>query len=102
MSHYEFVEDVFDTTGRPPTGWMHAIFGDGPFGHDVGRRIPGPPPADPLLIEARDEWPAWHYRLLNVISWSDPDDRIALYAAELPEGNESGWYADRMQNDDNP
>jgi hypothetical protein len=25
------VEEVFDTTGRPPAGWMHALFDGGPF-----------------------------------------------------------------------
>jgi hypothetical protein len=50
MSDHVGVENVFDTTGRPPAGWMHAIFADGPFEPDVGRCVPGPPPADPLVI----------------------------------------------------
>jgi hypothetical protein len=101
MSDHVGVESVFDTTGRPRAGWMHAIFADGPFEQDVGRCVPGPPPADPLVIEPRGEWPAWHYRLLTVFSWSDPGDPIALYAAELPPGNESGWWADRNRLQDN-
>ena len=64
------VEDVFDTTGRPPLGWMHAIFDDGPFKEDVGRCVPGPPPADPLIIEPTAGRPRWHYRLLTIGSWS--------------------------------
>ena len=96
------MEDVFDTTGSPPAGWMHAIFADGPFEQDVGRCVPGPPPSDPLVIEPRGQRPAWHCRLLTIVSWSAPDDPIALYAAALPAGNESGWWADRArsQNDD--
>jgi hypothetical protein len=89
------VEDVFDLTGRPPSGWMHAIFSDGPFETDVGRCVPGPPPPDPLVAAARKGWPEWHYRLLTIGSWSDPEDPIAFYAAELPKGNEGGWWADR-------
>jgi hypothetical protein len=44
------MDDVFDTTGRPLAGWMHALFDGGPFGEDVGRCVPGPPPRDPLVV----------------------------------------------------
>lgn len=29
------MEDVFDTSGSPPDGWMNAIFDGGPFHDDV-------------------------------------------------------------------
>jgi hypothetical protein len=67
------VEDVFDLTGRPPTGWMHALFDGGPFASDVGRCVPGPPPPDPLVVGDTT------YRLRSVGSWSDPEDPIAIY-----------------------
>jgi hypothetical protein len=91
------VEDVFDTTGRPPEGWMHALFTDGPFKDDVGRCVPGPPPPDPLIVERSVNGSDWHYRLLTVGSWRDPGDPLAIYAAELPPGNETGWWSDRGQ-----
>ena len=71
------MEDVFDTTGRPPTGWMHALFDSGPFGEDVGRCVPGPPPADSLVVGDTI------YILRTVGSWSDPWDPIAVYGLTL-------------------
>lgn len=67
------MEDVFDTTGRPRKGWMHALFDGGPFAEDVGRCVPGPPPPDPLVIGDTT------YLLRTVGSWSDPKDPIAIY-----------------------
>jgi hypothetical protein len=67
------VEEVFDTTGRPPAGWMHALFDGGPFANDVGRCVPGPPPPDPLVVGETT------YQLRTVGSWSDPSDPIAVY-----------------------
>jgi hypothetical protein len=29
------VQDVFDLTGQPPEGWVHAIFDDGPYADDA-------------------------------------------------------------------
>lgn len=89
------VEDVFDTTGRPPEGWMNALFNDGPFMNDVGRCVPGPPPPDPLVVDAGSA--PWTYRVVTVGSWSDPLNPIAIYAAELPVGPnaETTWWADR-------
>lgn len=72
------MDDVFDVTGNPPQGWMHAIFNGGPYGEDVGRCIPGPPA--PATIEV--PWPDGRrhvYRLWSVASWSDPTDPIAVY-----------------------
>lgn len=77
------VEDVFDTTGRPPRGWMHAIFHGGPYGEDVGRCIPGPP-AQELLTVPLPEGGVYVYRLWTVSSWSDPDDPIAVYNPDGP------------------
>ncbi|MFE0462645.1 hypothetical protein ACFW1A_25655 [Kitasatospora sp. NPDC058965] len=74
------MDDVFDTTGRPPAGWMHAIFRDGPFSDDVGRCVPGPHP--PARIEVGpDKGGPFVYRLATVGSWSDPLDPVALYNA---------------------
>ncbi|MFB7410422.1 hypothetical protein ACFCZ2_24880 [Streptomyces sp. NPDC056202] len=77
------VEDVFDTTGRPPHGWMHAIFHGGPYGEDVGRCIPGPP-AQELLTVPLAEGGVHVYRLWTVGSWSDPDDPVAVYNPDGP------------------
>lgn len=44
------LEDVFDTTGRPPKGWLHAVFHGGPYGEDVGIRVPGPPAPATLSV----------------------------------------------------
>ena len=46
-----FVEDVFDTSGRPPKGLMNALFDGGPYADDVGRCVPGPPPADTFDVD---------------------------------------------------
>lgn len=67
------MDDVFDTTGTPPKGWMNAIFDGGPYGEDVGRCVPGPPPADSFTVAGA------RYYLRSVGSWSDPDNPIALY-----------------------
>lgn len=72
------MEDVFDLSGRPPQGWMHAIFGGGPYGEDVGRCIPGPPAPETITVPQPDG--GEHvYRLWAVASWSDPLDPIAVY-----------------------
>lgn len=63
----------FDTSGRPPAGWMHALFDGGPFAEDVGRCVPGPPPPDPLVMGNTT------YMLRTVGSWSDPHNPIAIY-----------------------
>ncbi|OKJ69355.1 hypothetical protein [Streptomyces sp. CB02261] len=77
------MEDVFDTTGTPPKGWMHAVFHGGPYGEDVGRRIPGPPA--PVTLSVRLARGGVHvYRLWTVGSWSDPDDPIAVYNPDGP------------------
>ncbi|GAA3120522.1 hypothetical protein [Streptomyces goshikiensis] len=44
------MKDVFDLTGTPPQGWMHAIFGGGPFADDVGRCVPGPPAPEAITV----------------------------------------------------
>lgn len=90
------MDDVFDTTGRPPPGWMNAIFDDGPFREDEGRCVPGPPPRDPLVVDTPDGGRST-YRVVTIGSWSDPDSPIAIYATELPDGNETGWWADREE-----
>ncbi|MFI1973663.1 hypothetical protein [Streptomyces wedmorensis] len=77
------MEDVFDTTGRPPKGWMHAIFHGGPYGEDVGRCIPGPPAPATLSVPLA-EGGEHVYRLWTVGSWSDPDDPIAVYNLDGP------------------
>ncbi|MFF9341734.1 hypothetical protein ACF1CG_18590 [Streptomyces sp. NPDC014773] len=79
------MEDVFDTTGRPPKGWMHAVFHGGPYGEgeDVGRCIPGPP-APATLSVPLPEGGVHVYRLWTVGSWSDPDDPIAVYNPDGP------------------
>ncbi|WP_030547867.1 hypothetical protein [Streptomyces exfoliatus] len=77
------MEDVFDTTGRPPKGWMHAVFHGGPYGEDVGRCIPGPPA--PATLSVPLPGGGVHvYRLWTVGSWSDPDDPIAVYNPDGP------------------
>ncbi|WP_052851297.1 hypothetical protein [Streptomyces avicenniae] len=77
------MEDVFDGTGSPPRGWMHAVFEGGPYGEDVGRCVPGPP-ASELLSVPLPEGGVHTYRLKVVGSWSAPDDPIAVYAADGP------------------
>ncbi len=71
------MEDVFDLTGRPPHGWMHALFGGGPYGNDVGRCIPGPP-APETLAAPLPGGGEYIYRLCSVGHWA-PDDPIAVY-----------------------
>ncbi|GAA2634364.1 MULTISPECIES: hypothetical protein [Streptomyces] len=77
------MEDVFDLTGRPPRGWMHALFGAGPYGEDVGRCVPGPPAPEsvPVPLPGGGEYV---YLLVKVASWSDPEDPIAVYSATGP------------------
>ncbi|MFB7338915.1 hypothetical protein [Streptomyces hydrogenans] len=77
------MEDVFDTTGRPPEGWMHAVFHGGPCGEDVGRCVPGPP-APVTWSVPLPEGGVHVYRLWTVGSWSDPDDPIAVYHPDGP------------------
>ncbi|MGW5000944.1 hypothetical protein ACWEP8_25075 [Streptomyces hydrogenans] len=77
------MEDVFDMTGRPPEGWMHAVFHGGPCGEDVGRCVPGPP-APVTLSVPLPEGRVHVYRLWTVGSWSDPDDPIAVYHPDGP------------------
>jgi hypothetical protein len=67
------MDDLFDTSGRPPTGWMNALFDGGPYGEDVGRCVTGPPPADQLAVEGAI------YYLRTVGSWSDPENPVAVY-----------------------
>ncbi|MFJ2056914.1 hypothetical protein ACIOMM_13310 [Streptomyces sp. NPDC087908] len=95
------VEDVFDTTGRPPTGWMHAIFHGGPYGEDVRRCIPGPPAPETLAVPLV-EGGVHTYRLWTVGSWSDPEDPIAVYNPEGPpvpppllSRQEQAWLRER-------
>jgi hypothetical protein len=75
------MEDVFDRTGRPPQGWMHAIFNTGPYQGDVGRCIPGPPAPETLEVGQPDGG-TFVYYLWTVGSWSDPRDPIAIYNPE--------------------
>ncbi|MFE9637066.1 hypothetical protein [Streptomyces sp. NPDC006463] len=77
------MEDVFDMMGRPPSGWMHAIFHGGPYGEDVGRCIPGPPAPETLAVPQSDGG-VHVYRLWNAGSWSDPNDPIAVYNPDGP------------------
>ncbi|MFI0824511.1 hypothetical protein ACH4Q7_08670 [Streptomyces roseolus] len=77
------MEDVFDTTGRPPEGWMHAVFHGGPYGEDVGRCVPGPP-APATLPVPLPEGGVHVYRLWAVGSWSAPDDPTAVYNPDGP------------------
>lgn len=85
------MENVFDTSGRPPEGWMNAIFDGGPFHDDVGRCVPGPPPPDPLIVGDTT------YRVVVIASWSDPDNPIAVYAIKLPVGPNAvtQWWSER-------
>ncbi|MGE9695368.1 hypothetical protein [Streptomyces sp. NRRL F-5630] len=72
------MEDIFDVTGRPPQGWMHAVFEGGPYAEDVGRCIPGPPAPDVIAVPLPGG--GEHvYRLWAVGSWSDPEDPIGVY-----------------------
>lgn len=69
------MRDVFDTTGHPPAGWMHAVFDGGPYAEDVGRCVPEPPPD---LVDAGDA----QYRIVQVLTMSWPDHVLALYACD--------------------
>ncbi|MFE9135739.1 hypothetical protein [Streptomyces sp. NPDC007355] len=77
------MEDAFDTTGRPPKGWMHAVFHRGPYGEDVGRCVPGPHAAATHSVPL-PEGGVHVYRLWAVGSWSDPDDPVAVYNPDSP------------------
>ena len=77
------MEDVFDVTGRPSKGWMHAVFHRGPYGEDVGRCVPGPPAPATLSVPLA-EGGVHVYRLLTVGSWFAPDDPIAVYNPDGP------------------
>lgn len=77
------MEDVFDVTGRPPRGWMHALFGAGPYREDVGRCVPGPPAPETVTV-ALSEGGEYAYRLVTVGSWSAPDDPIAVHNDTRP------------------
>ncbi|WP_097241136.1 hypothetical protein [Streptomyces sp. 1331.2] len=57
---------------------MHALFGGGPYGEDVGRCVPGPP-APETITAPLSEGGEYVYRLVTVGSWSAPDDPIAVY-----------------------
>ncbi len=72
------MEAVFDTTGEPPSGWMHAIFEGGPYAEDVGRCVPTPPPG---RFKADDV----EYRIVSVLTMSVPDHLVAFYAADAKE-----------------
>ncbi|MFK0049983.1 hypothetical protein ACIQU4_38930 [Streptomyces sp. NPDC090741] len=80
------MEDVFDLTGTPPQGWMHALFGGGPYTDDVGRCVPGPPAPETVSVPLL-EGGEFVYRLVTFGSWSAPDDPIAVYngTGPLPE-----------------
>jgi hypothetical protein len=71
------VEDVFANDDSPPSGWMRAIFDGGPYDADVGRCVPGPPPA--RRFEAPKRGGSTYY-LLSVLSWTDGESN-ALYVA---------------------
>ncbi|MEU3908502.1 hypothetical protein [Streptomyces goshikiensis] len=94
------MKDVFDLTGAPPQGWMHAIFGGGPFADDVGRCVPGPPAPEAITVPL-PEGDEFIYRLVTVGSWSAPDDPIALYNDRGPVPQpplselEKSWLARR-------
>ncbi|MFG2484703.1 hypothetical protein ACGFSI_18305 [Streptomyces virginiae] len=77
------MEDVFDLTGTPPQGWMHALFGVGPYADDVGRCVPGPPAPEVVTVPL-PEGGEFVYRLVTVGSWSAPEDPIALYSETGP------------------
>lgn len=72
------MDNVFDLSGTPPHGWMHAVFGGGPYGHDVGRCVPGPPAPASITVPL-PEGGEHVYRLWTVGSWSAPDDPVAVY-----------------------
>ncbi|TQF06236.1 hypothetical protein E6W39_33505 [Kitasatospora acidiphila] len=88
--------DVFDLSGAPPQGWMHAVFNGGPYGEDIGRCVPGPPAPVSLTVPL-PEGGEFGYRLWAVGSWSQPGDPIAVYdetgpVPELPLSElEKSW-----------
>jgi hypothetical protein len=71
------VDDVFAVDAPPPPGWVHAIFHGGPYDHDVGRCVPGPPHPKQFAVEVGGR--RHIYYLTTVGSWSDPNDPIAHY-----------------------
>ncbi|MFE4360197.1 hypothetical protein [Kitasatospora sp. NPDC056800] len=95
------MEDVFDVSGTPPQGWMHAVFGDGPYGEDVGRCVPGPPALERIAVPL-PKGGEYVYQLATVGSWSAPDDPIAVYnetgpAPESPLSElEKSWLNRRV------
>ncbi|MET9951582.1 hypothetical protein ABZ135_08535 [Streptomyces sp. NPDC006339] len=102
------MEDVFDTTGRPPSGWMHAVFDGGPYADDVGRCVPGPP-APAVLAVALPEGGEHVYRLAAVGSWSDPDHPVAVYGPDAPPappplltGREKTWIRRQLREGTGP
>lgn len=66
---------------------MNALFDGGPYGEDVGRCVPGPPPADQFSTEGVT------YFLRTVGSWSDPLNPIAIYGLkrEYLDQHHDGW-----------
>jgi hypothetical protein len=76
----EPIRDVFDTTGHPRRGWMHALFDGLPLSEDVGRCVPGPPAPQRMDVRDGAEVVA-SYVLKTVGSWSNPADPIAVYGA---------------------
>ena len=92
------MQDVFDLTGHPPEGWVHAFFGDGPYDQDVGRCVPGPPTPDPLEVEAPDGT-TFVYRIPSVLHTGvaiERDHLIVLYAGKIPEESDHDqWWAER-------
>jgi hypothetical protein len=88
------VEDVFETETAPPDGWMHAIFDGGPYTDDVGRCVPGPPPARMLTTTINGR--SCSYHLLTVGSWSEPNDPVAIYIAA--DGDSSRAESDSFSN----
>ncbi len=92
------MDDVFDLTGHPPKGWVHAVFHDGPYSDDVGRCVPGPPTPDPLEVELPGGG-TFVYRILSVGFTHvdmEVDDLLVVYAGEIPaESDNEEWWAER-------
>jgi hypothetical protein len=101
------MEDVFDLSGTPPQGWMHALFGGGPYADDVGRCVPGPPAPEAVTVPL-PEGGEFVYRLVTVGSWSAPDDPIAVYddtgpVSEPPLSElEKSWLSRRADRQSEP
>lgn len=91
------MDDVFDLTGHPPKGWVHAVFHDGPYADDVGRCVPGPPTPDPLEVELSGGG-TFVYRILSVGFThveQGVDDLRVLYAGEISaESDLEQWWAE--------